>query len=115
MNKREKQKRANIEFSKRIDLAFYDWRKKRGKDSNVHTLLEYLVRHNIINQTIINRWLCIDEYKAQLELTKKIRPHGNKQVAIWNTEELVPLGETQIKSNIIHHTNFFRDQVHKFP
>ena len=115
MNKREKQKRANIEFSKRIDLAFYDWRKKRGKDSNVHTLLEYLVRHNIINQTIINRWLCIDEYKTQLELTKKIRPHGNKQIAIWATEELLPLGETQIKSNIVNHATFFRDQAQKFP
>lgn len=115
MTKREKQKRANEEFIKRIDLYFYEWRTKRGKDSSVLSLLEYLVRHNLICQKIVNRWLCIDEYKAQLELTKSIRRQGNKQIAVWATEGLLPLGETQIKANICNHSTYFRDQIHKFP
>jgi hypothetical protein len=117
MNKKQKQQLTNKEFIIRLEDAFSEWRRKKGKADNAANLIEYLVRHNFVPQCLINRFMCLNEYAAQLELTKNPRNknRGNKQIAIWATEELVPLGETQIKSNIIHHSKFFESNSFRFP
>lgn len=60
--------------------------------------------------------MCLDEYESQLELTKSAKnPRGIRQHAIWGVEELLPLGETQIKANIRNHSTYFRETLFKFP
>jgi hypothetical protein len=60
--------------------------------------------------------MCLDEYSRQLEITKSAKnPRGVKQWAVWAVEGLLPLGETQIKSNISHHLNYFKASNFRFP
>jgi len=116
MSKVQRQKQTNKEFVDRIDADFDRWRRKKGKANNTRNLLEYLVRHNLMRQTIINRWMTLNEYEAQIQLTKSPKnPKGVKSYAIWGVEELLPLGETQIKANIRNHSTYFRENVFKFP
>lgn len=116
MTKSQKQQATNKEFLNRIEDTYYKWRMKKGKHDNAKNLIEFLVRHNFIRETIINRWMALDEYAAQLELTKTPqKPRGVRQIAIWATEELLPLGETQIKANIRNHSTYFRESNFRFP
>ena len=92
---------ANKDFSLRVQGKFKMWCKKKGKLSNHDNFVKFLVRHGFINKTIINRFLSVDLFEEELPKTAKpgyyIR--GRKQVAIWNIEDKIPLGETQIKAN----------------
>lgn len=116
MNKKQKQQLTNKEFIIRLEDAFSEWRRKKGKADNATNLIEYLVRHNFMQQCIINRFMCLDEYDRQLEITKsKKNPRGVKQWAVWACEGLLPLGETQIKANICNHSTYFRRNNLLFP
>lgn len=116
MTKREKQQATNKLFVERVEVMYREWRMKRGKHDTTQNLLEFLVRHNFMREQIINRFVCLSEYERQLNATKSPkRPRGVKQQAIWQTEDIVPLGETQIKSNISHHYHYFRENRFKFP
>ena len=117
LSKKQKQQATNKEFIFRLEDEFNQWRRKKGKADNTKSLIEFLVRHNFLPQCLINRFMCLNEYAAQLELTKNPlnKNRGNKQIAVWATEELLPLGETQIKANIRHHYAFFKYNNSAFP
>jgi hypothetical protein len=110
-----KQIDANKNFSVRVQDKFKAWCKKKGKVTSTDNFVKFLVRHNFINKTIINRFLSVDLFEEELPKTaNKLNPKGRKQVTVWNIEDKIPLGETWIKSNINNHKYYFRDRPSRF-
>jgi hypothetical protein len=115
-HKRVKQQQANEAFLFRIEQEFVAWAAKKGYSENLENFTRFLVCHSFIPIVLVNRYLCISEYHNQLDLTKtEQKPNGIKERAFWNTENLVPLGETQIKHNVRNHSVYFRERFDFFP
>ena len=116
MNKRTLQISANKDFISRGQGKFKTWCLKKGKHPTMDNFVGFLIRHSLINETIINRFLCLEYY--QEELPKTVNPkraRGAKILAIWNLEDKVPLKETTIKANLSHYRYHFRDKPQKLP
>jgi hypothetical protein len=111
-----KQIEANKNFSVRVQDKFKAWCKKKGKVNNTDNFVKFLVRHNFINKTIINRFLSVDLFNEELPKTaNRLNPRGRKQIAVWNIEDKIPLSEHSIKANLIHHRHYFRDRPSRLP
>lgn len=107
---------ANKEFLARIIPNFSKWCKIKGKKNTPENLLKYMVRHRFVENKTINRFLSVELYKEELPktITKKA-PYGVKQNAVWKVEEIIPIKEVQIRSNLINYNSYFRDRRVRFP
>jgi hypothetical protein len=116
MTKRQLQIKANKDFISRVQAKFSEWCSKKGKHPTQDNFVSYLIRHNFIDETIINRFLCLEYYNEELPKTvNPKRAKGAKILAVWSLEDKLPLKETAIKSNLRHHKRFFNDKPHKLP
>ena len=116
MTKKQLQISANKDFITRVQTKFYRWCMKKGKNPTQDNFVGFLIRHNFINEVLVNRFLCLEYYDAALpETVNPRRPKGAKILAVWSLEDKLPLKETAIKSNLTHHRCFFRDNPHKLP
>lgn len=116
MNNRTLQINANKDFVSRIQGRFKSWCMKKGKHPTPDNFVSFLIRHNFINETIVNRFLSLEYYKEELPSTvNEKRKKGVKTLAIWSVEDKLPLAERQINANIYNHACYFKDNPHKLP
>jgi hypothetical protein len=116
MTKRQLQIKANKDFISRVQAKFSEWCSKKGKHPTQDNFVSYLIRHNFIDETIINRFLCLEYYKEELPPTvNEKRKKGVKTLAIWSIEDRLPLKERQINANLINHACYFKDNIRKMP
>ena len=47
-------------YIERIDKEFIDYARKNGKPRSTKTMIEYLVQHSFLRETIINRWMVLE-------------------------------------------------------
>lgn len=116
MTKRQLQIKANKDFITRVQTKFFRWCLKKGKNQTQSNFVAYLIRHNLIDETIINRFMCLEYYKEELPPTvSEKRKKGVKALAIWSIEDRLPLKERQINANLINHACYFKDNIRKMP
>jgi hypothetical protein len=115
MNKKQLQRECNKDFCARILDKFKEWTLKKGKHPTMENFAVFLIRHGLIEELTINRFLTIQYYAEELPKTKTPRrPNGVKMQAIWNIEDKLPLMQRQIRSNLCHHAHDFHDKPSRF-
>ena len=103
MNSKEKiQQKSNREFIKTVSVEYKQWAAKNSKGDDIGSMFEFLISHSFIRQSLINRHRVLREYDIQKHL------YPTKQEAIWAVEEVVPVGDVQIKGIIANHGTYFR-------
>ena len=116
MTDKQLQINANKDFIPRIQTMFRKWCSKKGKHPTQDNFVGFLIRHNFINETLVNRFLSLEYYKEELPTTvNEKRRKGVRTLAIWNVEDRLPLKERQINANIYNYGFYFKDNPHKLP
>lgn len=91
MTKERQQAEANTLFVERIRRKFEYYCERMGMEPTHDEFVKYLLRHNLINTTTVNRYLTLDLYHEEL-----YNANGVKTLAILNLELRVPYSERTI-------------------
>ena len=100
--KAERQRLANTDFCKLITDHAKEWCDLHNKECSVENIISFLVRHNIIKQPIINRYLVINKYPEILD------DEGGKEKAVFALSNKLPLEPKAIYHIIKNHSGYFR-------
>lgn len=92
----KKRKYANKLFCELIDEQFKD-----VGIGEISTIIRFLIQHNIIRQSIVNRFVVLKIYPEYLE------KYG-KQKAIGEMAKILPLEQSSIYSILANHYSYFR-------
>ena len=92
----KKRKYANKLFCELIDEQFKD-----VGIGEISTIIRFLIQHNIIRQSIVNRFVVLKIYPEYLE-------RYGKQKAIGEMAKILPLEQSSIYSILANHYSYFR-------
>lgn len=109
MNKNDRQQRTNLKFIELLEEELLEWTKLKTIEPDTTALLAYMVKHNLLRQSIINKYVVINLYKDFLATSK------NKEEAIYKLSDLLPLENRQIKNILGNHYVKFCPNRFKFP
>ena len=95
-----------IECKKRkyINRVFCELLLNQFRESGIveiEPIIRFLIRHNIIRQTIVNRFVVIRVYPEYLE-------RFGKQKAVGQMSKVLPITESAIYSILANHYSYFR-------
>jgi DNA-directed RNA polymerase subunit F len=109
MNKNDRQQRTNLKFIELLEEELLQWCKMKNIEVSTSAFLAYMVKHNLIRQSVINNYVVINLYKETLANSK------NKEEAIYKLTDLLPLENRQIKNILGNHYVKFSPNRFKFP
>lgn len=109
MDKKARQQKTNEYFVKTLGEELSDWCELQGIPENIEAFLAYMVKHNLIRQSVINQYVAINAYK---DIKPKAR---SKEDAVFTLCELLPLEERQIWNLLSNHYIKFKPNKFKFP
>jgi len=107
--KAQRQHNTNVEFCKTIAKHVEDWCELQGLEVNALSMAAFLVKHNVIKQPIINRYMVVNMYPNFLE------NEGGKERAVFAMSNKLPLEPSAIWSILAHHYTYFRPNRFDFP
>jgi hypothetical protein len=68
---KERQQKTNEEFIKILSQELREWCEREEIEETLEAFLAYMVKHNLIRQSLINRYTTINKYK-EIRPKKKI-------------------------------------------
>lgn len=107
--KAQRQKETNIQFCKVVAQHFNEWCELQGLEVNALSMAAFMVKHNLIKQSIINRYMVVNMYPESLQR------EGGKERAVFAISNKLPLEPPAIWSILAHHYTYFRPNRFEFP
>ena len=107
--KAERQQQSNVEFCKTIAKHVETWCVLQGLEVNALSMAAFMVKHNIVKQSMINRYMVVSMYPDYLER------EGGKEKAVFAMSNKLPLEDGAIWSILAHHYAYFRPNRFDFP
>jgi hypothetical protein len=80
-----------------------------GIEPSVEQIIGYLVRHNVIRQSIINRYMVVNLYPDTRE------KEGGKEKAVWSLSNRLPLEPKAIYHILSNHYCYFAPNRFRYP
>jgi hypothetical protein len=106
---KDRQQKTNEEFIKILSQELREWCDREEIEESLEAFLAYMVKHNLIRQSLINRYTTINKYK-------EIRPKKKyKEEAIRELADLLPLDPRQIWNILGNDYKKFNPNLFKFP
>jgi hypothetical protein len=105
----DRQQRTNKRFIELLEQELLQWCKIKNIEATPSAFLAYMVKHNLLRQSVINKYVVINLYKETLESSK------NKEQAIYKLSNLLPLENRQIKNILGNHYVKFCPNKFIFP
>jgi hypothetical protein len=95
---RDRQKNSRRLF---CHLLAQELQEKLGEIPNLQAIIFYLLKYNIVRQSVINRYVVIKIYPEYLERYDK------KAVAVTELTKVLPVEETAIYNILSNHAGYF--------
>lgn len=95
---RDRQKNSRRLF---CHLLATELQEKLGEIPNLQAIIFYLLKYNIVRQSVINRYVVIKVYPEYLERFEK------KAVAVTELTKVLPVEETAIYNILSNHAGYF--------
>ncbi len=95
---RDKQKNSRRLF---CYLLAQELQEKLGEIPNLQAIIFYLLKYNIVRQSVINRYVIVKIYPEFLERYKK------KAQAVTELTKILPVEETAIYNILSNHSTYF--------
>jgi hypothetical protein len=109
MSKAERQQDTNFKFCEMLGAELGEWCELKRLEKNEVSLIAYLVKHNLIRQSVINKYVCLQLYPEILKESK------SKEQAIFTLSEILPLEPRQIWTILNNYYIKFKPNSFKFP
>jgi hypothetical protein len=109
MNKKERQQNTNIKFIELLSEELKEWCELQNIEPSTEALVAYLIKHNLLKQSIINKYVTINLY-PEIKAESK-----NKEEAVATLSNLLPLECRQIKNYLGNYYIKFKPNKFKFP
>lgn len=106
---RERQQKTNLYFIETLGEEVREWCELNKIEVSVEAMLAYMVKHNLLDQSTINKYVAVNKYR---ELRDQAR---SKQDAVYTLSNLLPLEERQIWTLLGNHYKKFNPNKFKFP
>ncbi len=103
------QSKVNKEFCNLLNENVKEYCDVSKREVTPETLIEYLVTHNVIRQSMINRYMVIKLYPEYLE------EYGSKMRAVKGLSRTLPIHENGVYSILANHYFYFTKNKMKFP
>lgn len=97
----KKRKNCNLKFLDLLNDQIAEKIKRDKKELNVDNIITYLIKHNIIRQSIVHRFVIIHAYPEYLE------NYGSKEKAVKQIAKDFPLETKAIYSILANHYAYF--------
>jgi hypothetical protein len=107
--KAQRKQQTNIDFCKTLAAAVETWCELKGLEVNALSMAAFMVKHNLVNQSMINRYMVVNMYPDFLE------SEGGKEKAVFAMSNKLPLEDGAIWSILAHHYAYFRPNRFDFP
>jgi len=107
--KAQRQHQTNIDFCKTLAAHVETWCELQGLEVNALSMAAFLVKHNLVKQSMINRYMVVNMYPNLLE------SEGGKEKAVFAMSNKLPLEPPAIWSILAHHYTYFRPNRFDFP
>lgn len=104
-----KQMQSNLEFCKIIESKVLEYCSDNKQDASYTEVIKYLVSHNVIRQSMINRFMVIELYKEYLD------EYGSKMKAVDELSKALSIKKESVYSILANHYMYFRRNRYKFP
>lgn len=113
MNKTEfkthRQQRTNELFCKELAQEVSEWCERQGLEPDTTSIIAYLVKHNLVRQSVINKYTALQIYPSFIEA------EGGKDRAVMAMSNVLPLEPRQIYNILGNHYVKFKPNKFKFP
>lgn len=103
------QSKVNKEFCNLLNENIKEYCDISKREVTPETIIEYLVTHNVIRQSMINRYMVIKLYPEYLE------EYGSKMRAVKELSRNLPIHENGVYSILANHYFYFTKNKMKFP
>ena len=103
------QSKVNKEFCNLLNENIKEYCDISKREVTPDTIIEYLVTHNVIRQSMINRYMVIKLYPEYLE------EYGSKMRAVKELSRTLPIHENGGYSILANHYFYFTKNKMKFP
>lgn len=107
--KTHRQQRTNEMFCNKLSQEVNRWCERQGLEPDTTSIIAYLVKHNIVRQSVINKYTALQVYPDFLE------SEGGKEKAVCAMSNLLPLEPRQIYNILGNHYVKFSPNMFKFP
>ena len=107
--KAQRQQQTNIDFCKTLAAHVETWCELQGLEVNALSMAAFLVKHNVVKQSVINRYMVVNMYPKFLE------SEGGKEKAVFAMSNKLPIEDGAIYSILSHHYAYFRPNRFDFP
>jgi hypothetical protein len=95
---RDRQKNSRRLF---CHILAQELQEKLGEIPNLQAIIFYLLKYNIVRQSVINRYVIIKIYPEYLERFEK------KAIAVTELTKVLPVEETAIYNILSNHSTYF--------
>jgi hypothetical protein len=95
---RDRQKNSRRLF---CHILANELQEKLGEIPNLQAIIFYLLKYNIVRQSVINRYVIIKIYPEYLERFEK------KAIAVTELTKVLPVEETAIYNILSNHSTYF--------
>lgn len=95
---RDRQKNSRRLF---CHLLAQELQEKLGEIPNLQAIIFYLLKYNIVRQSVINRYVIIKIYPEYLDRFEK------KAIAVTELTKVLPVEETAIYNILSNHSTYF--------
>jgi len=96
-----KTRKANVKFCEVLESQIIESLQSEKKDQNLFNILAFLVKHNVIRQSIVNRYLVIMLYPDYIER------FDTRHEAVKELSKVVPLEINAIYHILSNHYCYF--------
>jgi hypothetical protein len=104
----KRRKRCNNNFIDMLQGEIVETLERKKQDVSIENVISYLIRHNIVRQSIVHRYVIIFKYPEYLE------EYGSKQKAVEQMSKDYPLDVKGIYSILANHYAYFHPNKIEF-
>ena len=104
----KRRKQCNRNFIQLLDTEIQETLERKKQDISINNVITYLIRHNIIRQSIVHRYVVIFTYPEYLER------FGSKDKAVRQMAKDYPLETKAIYSILANHYAYFHPNKIEF-
>jgi len=104
----KRRKKCNRDFIEMLDIEINETLERKKQDVSIQNIISYLIRHNVVRQSIVHRYVVIFTYPNYLE------QYGSKDKAVRQMAKDYPLEAKAIYSILANHYAYFHPNKIEF-
>lgn len=104
----KRRKKCNKDFIELLNIDISETLERKKQDISIHNVITYLIKHNVVRQSIVHRYVIIFNYPDYLDR------FGSKEKAVKQMAKDYPLEIKAIYSILANHYAYFHPNKIEF-